>query len=351
VNCEASFHPDRKESLVSVERTRNNQHEPRTTQNTAPPAPNKFLLVASTGGHLAQLTRLAPALGASDDSLWVTFDSPQSRSLLEGKRVLHVPYVRPRDFRGVVRTASILRRLLRRESFAQALSTGSAIALSALPLATLHGVPSTYVESVSRVDGPSMSGRILAATRLVAVRTQHPAWAKGRWAIHPSVFSTYRPLPTKPVAAPSLFVTLGTIEGYRFDAMVDAVLATGLADERTVWQLGFTTGRTDLPGTVHTAMTADDFVRSARAADVVISHAGVGSLLGLLDMGIFPVMVTRRKWRAEHVDDHQQQIARLASQMGVALSVEASDLSADVIRRAAETRIDSEALRPVGLPE
>jgi UDP-N-acetylglucosamine transferase subunit ALG13 len=336
---------------VTVERTRNNQHEPRITKNTAAPAPNKFLLVASTGGHLAQLTRLAPALGPSDDSLWVTFDSPQSRSLLEGKRVLHVPYVRPRDVRGVMRTSSILRRLLRREAFAEAVSTGSGIALSALPLATLHGVHSTYVESVSRVDGPSLSGRILAATRLVTVRTQHPSWALGRWSIHPSVFSTYRAIPKEPVAAPRLFVTLGTIEGYRFDAMIDAVLATGLADERTVWQLGFTTGRTDLPGTVHLSMTADDFANSARKADVVISHAGVGTLLGLLDSGIFPVLVIRRKKRAEHVDDHQQQIARLASRQGVARAVETSELTADVIRRAAENRIESGSPRTVGLPE
>jgi UDP-N-acetylglucosamine transferase subunit ALG13 len=337
--------------LVSVERTRSNQHEPRTITNQDPPAPKKYLLVASTGGHLAQLTRLAPALGASDDSLWVTFDSPQSRSLLEGKRVLHVPYVRPRDLRGVVRTASILRRLLRRESFSEAVSTGSAIALSALPLATLHGVHSTYVESVSRVDGPSLSGRILAATRMVAVRTQHPSWAKGRWLVHPSVFATFRPKPKEPVESPSLFVTLGTIEGYRFDAMVDAVLATGLADERTVWQLGFTTGRTDLPGTVHLAMDANDFEFAARSADVVISHAGVGSLLGLLDIGIFPVLVIRRKWRSEHVDDHQQQIARLAARLGVARSVEAPELTADVIRRASATRIDSGSRQPVKQPE
>jgi UDP-N-acetylglucosamine transferase subunit ALG13 len=336
--------------LVTVERTRNNQHEPRTTKNTAAPAPNKFLFIASTGGHLAQLIRLAPALGASDDSLWVTFDSPQSRSLLEGKRVLHVPYVRPRDVRGVMRTSSILRRLLQRESFAEAVSTGSGIALSALPLATLHGVHSTYVESVSRVDGPSLSGRILAATRVVTVRTQHPSWAMGRWSVYPSVFSTYRAIPKEPVASPRLFVTLGTIEGYRFDAMIDAVLATGLADERTVWQLGFTTGRTDLPGTVHQSLTADEFETCAREADVVISHSGVGSLLGLLDQGIFPVLVTRRKWRTEHVDDHQQQIARMVSHLGVARAVETSELTADVILRAAETRIDAGSLTSAGMP-
>jgi UDP-N-acetylglucosamine transferase subunit ALG13 len=98
-------------------------------------------------------------------------------------------------------------------------------------------------------------------------------------------------------------------------------------------------------------MDANDFEFAARSADVVVSHAGVGSLLGLLDIGIFPVLVIRRKWRSEHVDDHQQQIARLAARLGVARSVEAPELTADVIRRASATRIDSGSRQPVKQPE
>ena len=44
----------------------------------------KLLLCASTGGHLWQLDRIARAFDVSDDSLWVTFDTDQTRSLLEG---------------------------------------------------------------------------------------------------------------------------------------------------------------------------------------------------------------------------------------------------------------------------
>jgi UDP-N-acetylglucosamine transferase subunit ALG13 len=315
--------------------------------NTDPPALRKLLLVASTGGHVAELARLAPGLGAAQNSLWVTFDSAQTRSLLAGQRRVFVPYVRPRDIRGVVRTSWIIERLLRREHFDGVASTGSAIAVSALPLAAAQGIPSLYIESVSRVEGPSLSGRILAASRIVEMHTQHQSWAQGRWHMHESVFDTFRSLPKDPAERPSLFVTLGTIEGYRFDAMVDAVLATGLADERTVWQLGYTTGRHDLPGRVYGQMLFDDFHDAAENADVVITHAGVGSMLSFLEAGIYPVLVTRRKARGEHVDDHQLQIAELASELGVVEAVDAPDLNAEVVYAAARRRVDRTL--PVGL--
>ena len=310
--------------------------------NAPLPTPQrKLLLVASTGGHLAQLVRLAPGLGASPASLWVTFDSMQSRSLLAGRRRIYVPYVRPRDYVGILRAAAIVRRVLHDETFDGAVSTGAGLAVAALPQAAISRVPSLYIESVSRVEGPSLSGRMLAASRLVSMRTQHPAWATSRWRTHPSVLSTYHALPRAAPDRPSLFVTLGTIEGYRFDSLVDAVLATGLADERTVWQLGFTNNRTDLPGRVHQMMSTEQFNEAALTAHVVISHAGVGTFLGLLDLGIFPVIATRRKHRGEHVDDHQMQIAELAGYLGVARAVDAPELTADVIRSAAGRTIDA----------
>ncbi|WP_222124143.1 glycosyltransferase [Microbacterium paludicola] len=215
-----------------------------------------------------------------------------------------------------------------------AVSTGAAPAVAALPMAKRRGIDTVYIESVSRVHGPSLSGRILQVLRAARLFTQHPRWANSRWKPHRSVFETFRRTERAGSERPSLFVTLGTIEGFRFDSMIDAVLATGLADERTVWQLGYSTGRKDLPGKVFEQVSAADFDSYASAADVVVSHAGVGSLLGLLDLGIAPVLVVRRKARQEHVDDHQAQIAELADSRGVAVSVEVEDLDAEVLRRA-----------------
>jgi UDP-N-acetylglucosamine transferase subunit ALG13 len=298
----------------------------------------KTLFVASTGGHLAQLVRLSTLMNASADSLWVTFRSPQSESLLAGRRVLFVPYIRSRDLGGVIRTSRIIRRLLATERFDRAISTGAAIAVAALPIAKMHGIPTEYVESVSRVRGPSLSGRIIAATRSARLFSQHPGWATGRWKYRSSIFGTYRTAERAPSPAPSLFVTLGTIEGYRFDSLIEAVMRTGLADERTVWQVGHT-GRTELPGVIAEQFDAGSFATAARAADVVISHAGVGTILELLDLGIAPVVVPRRRARQEHVDDHQEQIAGLLKELDLAVVVEAPDLTADHVRAAARRTV------------
>lgn len=296
-----------------------------------PDAPEKILFVASTGGHLAQLARLSIDLNPSAESVWVTFRTPQSEALLEGKRTFFVPYVKSRDVIGVVRAWRAIRGLLNSERFDRVISTGAALALSALPAAKRRGIPTTYIESVSRVEGPSLTGRIVALTRSAELWTQHPGWASARWREHESVFGTYRPEPRRTVARPRLFVTLGTIQGYRFDSLVDAVLRTGLADERTVWQLG-NSPRTGLPGHAVDQVGADEFRQIARSSDVVVSHAGVGTLLDLFELGIYPVVVPRRKARREHVDDHQTQIASLVQHLGVGTYAETDSLtSADLV--------------------
>ncbi|MDQ1084620.1 MULTISPECIES: glycosyltransferase [Microbacterium] len=305
--------------------------------------PRKLLLAASTGGHIAQLVRLAPGLGATDDSLWVSFDSQQTRSLLRGKRTLLVPYIKPRDWRGTLTAVKHIDRALAEEQFDAAVSTGAALALAALPTARRRGIPALYIESVSRVLGPSMSGRLLSLSRLTETRTQHRSWAGGRWGLHPSVLETFtiedRPAPQgRPLR---IFVTLGTIQGYRFDSLIDSLLATGLVGDDTTWQLGFTT-RDDLPGRVVQDMDAAAFDREIREADVVVTHAGVGTILGLLEAGVYPVAVVRRSSRGEHVDDHQAQIAGLMNESHIGTAVEADELTAEVLLEAAHRRIVGE---------
>ena len=316
---------------------------PRTLPHLDSDHPRKLLLAASTGGHIAQLVRLAPGLGATDDSLWISFDSPQTRSLLAGRRTLMVPYIRPRDWRSTAEAFGLIRAAAAKESFQAAVSTGAALALAALPAAGLRGIPSLYIESVSRVEGPSLSGRALHHMRSTTMRTQHPSWARGRWGVHPSVLETFIATPRAivPEQPLKIFVTLGTIEGYRFDSLVDAVLATGLAGPQTTWQLGYTSRADALPGRAVEQMDADDFERTAREADLVITHAGVGTILGLLEMGIYPVAAVRRTARKEHVDDHQAQIAALMRESGIGRPLEVEEISASVLLEASALAIAS----------
>jgi UDP-N-acetylglucosamine transferase subunit ALG13 len=274
--------------------------------------------------------------------MWVTFETPQSISLLRGKRVTYVPYIASRDYGGVAKALSPISRVLREERFDEVVSTGAALALAAMTSAAFARVPRTYIESVSRVEGPSLTGRILAGLHLADLYTQHAGWAGGRWKNHESVLSLFRSVPNarppaidRPLRA---FVTLGTIRPFRFDSVLDSLVATGALSDETVWQVGVT-DRRDLPGTVVAQVGGDEFMEQARAADVVITHAGVGTILALLEEGIHPVVVPRRKERREHVDDHQLQISRLVQRLGVATVVEADALTEADLRHAAALRV------------
>ena len=296
------------------------------------PRPGRHLLVASTGGHLAQLVKWSKAIGSTGDSLWVTFRSPQSESLLRNRRVLYVPYVAPRD---VTRTVSAFFRMARdidweTEAFTAAVSTGAAVGVAGLAAARLHRVPATYIESISRVNGPSLSGRIVSLDRSISTYCQYQHWAGGRWKFLGSLFEDFHRIDRIRTNRPRLFVTLGTIRPYRFDSAVDAILDTGLADSETVWQVGATT-RSSLPGRVVQQLSASEFERCAKEADVVVTHAGVGTIMQLLDMGIYPVIVPRRAHRKEHVDDHQCEIAHLLDRSHIALVCEVDQINRDVI--------------------
>ena len=293
----------------------------------------KYLFAASTGGHLAQLARLAPRFDPHPDSLWVTFRTPQSESLLKGKRVKYVPYIAPRDFTGAAKAALTIRRIVHAERFDRAVSTGAAIAVSVLPIAKLAGVRTTYIESVSRVQGPSLSGRMIAAMHAAELYTQHESWATGAWQPYDGVLAAFAPVEGTPVRKPRLFVTLGTIEGYRFDSLVDGLLRTGLVDDRTEWQLGYTT-RTDLPGNALRQMSSERFQSNLRSADVVVTHAGVGTILQLLEEGVYPVVVPRDKKRNEHVDNHQYQIADLVEKLGIGMVLTPDKITAPALIQA-----------------
>lgn len=289
----------------------------------------KFMLCASTGGHLWQLERIARRLQVTDDSLWVTFDTAQSRALLAGRRVLYVPYISPRDVRGMLKAAVQIDRALRRETFDALVSTGAGIAVSSIVATPRRAMRRLYIESVSRVTGPSLSGRIVYATRLYETWAQHPGWATGRWQFHGSVLDNRCAQAGTRTDLRRVFVTMGTIKPYQFTRLVERLMTILPADVDVVWQLGATKPVASMTGDVHAYMSPEEFAAQTHRADVVVTHSGVGSVIGLIEDGIFPVVIPRRARHGEHVDDHQQEIARFVQELGVGLVREADELSLD----------------------
>ena len=74
-------------------------------------------------------------------------------------------------------------------------------------------------------------------------------------------------------------------------------------------------------------------VEPIRTARVVVTHAGVGSVMVSLANGKRPVVVPRRKAFAEAVDDHQLQLGRRFAEAGLVTLVEDPDGLGDALAR------------------
>lgn len=302
------------------------------------------LLVASIGGHLTQLHQLRPRL-TDGPVRWVTNDSPQSRSLLAGEDVEWVPYVAPRDWLTAMRMIPRARRLVKRDDVDLVISTGSAIAVPFLTVAALGGRRTFYIESATRADGPSLTGKLLARVPRVQLRTQSPIWAGKRWKFVGSVFEGWTTAPTQCDAVRSVVVSLGTMKGHQFRALVDRIHAIMPPGTHVLWQVG-ATDVADLPIAARAGVPADELRDAMERADVVIAHAGTGIALSAMEAGKCPVLVPRRASRGEHVDDHQLQTARRLASSGLAITAEVDELTWDDVLRAARTQVLPRADQP-----
>ncbi|UQU66623.1 hypothetical protein COUCH_10295 [Couchioplanes caeruleus] len=298
------------------------------------------LLVASTGGHLAELHDLAPRLGLGARR-WVTFDSPQSRSLLDGEDVVFVPPATSRDVAGVLREMVVARRMLRSERYEHVISTGAAVAMAFFLPATAAGVPCSYIESATRTQGPSLTGRLAARVPRVRLYTQYPAWAGGAWRYGGSIFDAFEaeafadPPPVRKVV-----VTLGTHQRYTFPRLLTHLVGLLPPEWDVLWQVGSTV-IDKMPAGARKQVPIDEMREALAEADAVISHAGVGSALAAMQAGKRAVYVPRRRAHGEHVDDHQVEMARELEGRKLVVAREVEELTLADLQTAAAWSVRS----------
>lgn len=118
-------------------------------------------LVASSGGHLAQLHALGPWLAAHDRS-WVTFDTAHARALLDGERVTWAHHPTQRHLGNLLRNGALAVRWLAAERPEVVVSTGAGVGVPFLWAARAAGLKTVFVEVFDRTDRPSLTGRLVA---------------------------------------------------------------------------------------------------------------------------------------------------------------------------------------------
>lgn len=139
-----------------------------------------------------------------------------------------------------------------------------------------------------------------------------------------------------------IFVTVGT-HHQRFDRLLDAL--EELDGERLVVQHG--------PGARPRGVAAakgfmpfDEMLARFREAEVVVTHAGVGSILCATREGHVPLVVPRRADLGEHVDDHQAELTEALAARGSVIAVRDVERLAEAVAAAPPRRSAVRAAEP-----
>lgn len=109
-----------------------------------------------------------------------------------------------------------------------------------------------------------------------------------------------------------IFVTLGT-QDKQFRRLLDATLALRI-DEKVVIQYGSTKPDEDMVENLeknfelHQYLSNKEFDKYMKEARVIITHAGVGTIIEGLKLDKMMIVVARLKKYKEHVNNHQLQI-------------------------------------------
>jgi exopolysaccharide biosynthesis glucuronosyltransferase PssE len=132
-----------------------------------------------------------------------------------------------------------------------------------------------------------------------------------------------------------IFVTVGYSQ-FSFDRMISSVdnifLGLGIERGEVFFQVG-TSKYLPRSGNCCTYTDFEDMSQYVRAADLVISHAGVGSILLCLINNKKPIIFPRLKQYGEHVDDHQLQLANRLKSSGLVFCPSGTRELRDAIRQ------------------
>lgn len=278
-------------------------------------------LIASLGGHLELLHALAPAL-SDRPRVWITSEGSRADSLRRSGETVRVL---PRLDRGSLRLSTLVAGvvLALRERPSLVVTSGAGLTVPFAITAKLLGARLVFVETMARVTGGSMSGRILSRVGADVIV---------QW---PDLRQVY---PRAVVCRPTLledlgdvsatgdegtFVTVGSHD-VPFDRLlewVDDAGDAGLLPAPITVQRGVST-RQQRHGSSLPFLSPEEFGSAVRAARVVVSHAGAGAMATALRAGKVPLVMARRAESGEHVDDHQQQLVSRLDELGLVVAVE-----------------------------
>lgn len=119
-----------------------------------------------------------------------------------------------------------------------------------------------------------------------------------------------------------ILVMLGTQKNdfSRLLKEIEKCIDNGIIKEPVIVQAGSTKYKTDKMQ-IFDLIAREDLDKKKQEADLIITHGGVGSIVGALKMNKKIIAVPRLKQYGEHVNDHQKQIVENFTNQGYIIGV------------------------------
>ncbi len=120
----------------------------------------KLALVASSGGHLFQLSSLKQ-FWEEKDHFWVSFQTEDAKYLLKDEKVYWAHFPTNRNFKNLIRNLFLAFKTIIKEKPDAIISTGAGIAVPFIIIGKLFMIKTIYLESITRSEELSLSGRLV----------------------------------------------------------------------------------------------------------------------------------------------------------------------------------------------
>ena len=290
----------------------------------------KICLVCAPGGHLTEMLRLNDAF-VSHDVFLVTYKEeflnlPKNvkktyliKNILVGRvqanRVEKIFLIILQMLLSAVKEFRIL--LIEKPDVI--ISTGSEIAIPICYMAKIFGKKVIFIESLCRINNLSGTGKIVSPISDVFLVQWESLVGKCKKAQYKgNVLSTnISPDQNNRLNKKSfIFVTVGTAPFPRLVEKMDEISKT--LEEQVIMQVGKTNYKPKNAEYFNFVEQYEKIRELNKKAKVVISHAGVGSIMTALEEGAPLILVPRLKKYGEHNDDHQSEIAKMLKEQKLA---------------------------------
>ncbi|EKF00328.1 UDP-N-acetylglucosamine--LPS N-acetylglucosamine transferase [Tolypothrix sp. LEGE 11397] len=120
----------------------------------------KIMLVCTSGGHFATMRSLQ-SFWSMHERVWVSDRKSDTIILEESEKVHWLPYQAPRDILALIKNIPKTFQFIRLEKPDVIISTGASIAINFAFVAKILGIRFIYIESISRANELSISGRLV----------------------------------------------------------------------------------------------------------------------------------------------------------------------------------------------